>query len=202
MQWTHYIVPVLLSAFTGWITTWIAVKMLFHPRKPVNIFGFKLQGIFPKNQQLIAEKLGQVVSKEFLSFAEIEAKVTNPENLQQLKPEIEQHIDKFLKEKLSTVFPMLSMFIGEKTINQLKDAFLMELESLFPILMKSYMTKLEKDLDLEKIVTEKVASFSSEKLENILDQITKKEFQFLEVIGGVFGLFIGLIQVLIQVLSA
>jgi len=202
MQWTHYIVPVLLSAFTGWITTWIAVKMLFHPRKPVNIFGFKLQGIFPKNQLLIAEKLGQVVSKEFLSFAEIEAKVTNPENLQQLKPEIEQHIDKFLKEKLSTVFPMLAMFIGEKTINQLKDAFLMELESLFPILMKSYMTKLEKDLDLEKIVTEKVASFSSEKLENILDQITKKEFQFLEVIGGVFGLLIGLVQVLIQVLSS
>jgi len=176
--------------------------MLFHPRRPVNIFGFKLQGIFPKNQQLIAEKLGQVVSKEFLSFAEIEAKVTNPENLQQLKPEIEQHIDKFLKEKLSTVFPMLSMFIGEKTINQLKEAFLMELENLFPILMKSYMTKLEKDLDLEKIVTEKVASFSSEKLEDILDQITKKEFQFLEFIGGVFGLFIGLIQVLIQVLSS
>ena len=201
MQWTHYIIPVLLSTFTGWVTTWIAIKMLFHPRKPINIFGFKIQGIFPKNQQLIAEKLGQVVSKEFLSFAEIEAKVTNPDNLQQLKPEIEHHIDSFLKEKLKTVFPMLSMFIGEKTITQLKDAFLMELENLFPILMKSYMTKLEKDLDLEKIVTEKVASFSSEKLEDILNQITKKEFQFLEVIGGVFGLLIGLLQVFIQVIS-
>ncbi len=202
MQWTHYIIPVLLSTFTGWITTWIAVKMLFHPRKAINVFGLKVQGIFPKNQQLIAQKLGQVVSKEFLSFAEIEAKVTNPENLQQLKPEIEAHIDKFLKEKLSTVFPMLSMFIGEKTITQLKDAFLLELEGLFPMLMKSYMTKLEKDLDLEKIVTEKVASFSSDKLEEILNQITKKEFQFLELIGGVFGLLIGLVQVLVQALSA
>lgn len=96
---------------------------------------------------------------------------------------------------------MLSMFIGDKTITQLKDAFLMELESLFPILMKSYMTKLEKDLDLEKIVTEKVASFSSGKLEDILNQITKKEFQFLEVIGGVFGFLIGLVQVLVQVLT-
>jgi uncharacterized membrane protein YheB (UPF0754 family) len=201
MYWTQYIIPVLLSAFTGWVTTWIAIKMLFHPRNPVNIFGFKLQGIFPKNQQLIAQKLGQVVSKEFLSFAEIEAKVTNPDNLQMLKPEIEKHIDKFLREKLSDLFPMLSMFIGDKTINQLKSAFLMELENLFPILMKSYMTKLEKDLDLEKIVTEKVASFSSEKLEDILNQITKKEFQFLEVIGAVFGLLIGLVQVLIQVIS-
>ena len=201
MHWTNYIIPVLLSTFTGWVTTWIAIKMLFHPRNPVNILGFKLQGIFPKNQQLIAQKLGQVVSKEFLSFAEIEAKVTNPDNLQMLKPEIEKHIDKFLREKLTDLFPMLSMFIGDKTINQLKDAFLMELESLFPILMKSYMTKLEKDLDLEKIVTEKVASFSSEKLEDILNQITKKEFKFLEIIGGFFGLLIGLVQVLIQVMS-
>ena len=198
MSWTHYVIPVLLSAFTGWITTWIAIKMLFHPRKPINIFGWKLQGIFPKNQQLIAQKLGQVVGKELLSFAEIEQKVTDPENLKQLKPEIEKHIDIFLREKIKDVFPMLSMFIGEKTINQLKEAFLMELESLFPVLMKSYMNKLEKDLDLEKIVTEKVAGFSSGKLEDILNQITKREFKFLEVTGGVFGFLIGLIQVLIN----
>ena len=63
------------------------------------------------------------------------------------------------------------------------------------------MKKLESDLDLEKIVTEKVASFSSEKLEDILNQITKKEFQFLEVIGAVFGFIIGLVQVLLTQLS-
>jgi uncharacterized membrane protein YheB (UPF0754 family) len=201
MYWTSYIIPVLLSAFTGWVTTWIAIKMLFHPRNPVRIFGFTLQGIFPKNQQLIAEKLGQVVGKELLSFAEIEAKVTSPDNLQKLKPEIEKHIDGFLRERLKEVFPVISMFVGDKTINQLKGAFLDELETLFPVLMKSYMDKLQHDLDLEKIVREKVAGFSSRKLEDILAQITKKEFQFLEFIGGFFGLLIGLVQVLISVLT-
>jgi uncharacterized membrane protein YheB (UPF0754 family) len=201
MYWTSYIIPVLLSAFTGWVTTWIAIKMLFHPRNPVRIFGFTLQGIFPKNQQLIAEKLGQVVGKELLSFAEIEAKVTSPDNLQKLKPEIEKHIDGFLRERLKEVFPVISMFVGDKTINQLKGAFLDELETLFPVLMKSYMDKLQHDLDLEKIVREKVAGFSSRKLEDILAQITKKEFQFLEFIGGFFGLLIGLVQVLIAVLT-
>ncbi len=200
MSWTHYIIPILLSAFTGWITTWIAIKLLFHPRKPINVLGLKVQGIFPKNQLLIAQKLGQVVSKEFISFAEIEAKVTNPDNLKKLRPEIETHIDSFLRDKLKETFPMLSIFMGEKTINQLKGAFLMELENLFPVLMKSYMNKLEEDLDLEKIVTEKVAGFSSDKLEEILHQITKREFKFLELVGGVFGLLIGVVQVLIQLL--
>jgi len=201
MHWTGYIITLVLSTFTGWVTTWIAVKMLFHPRKPIKFPGFTLQGIFPKNQRLIAEKLGQVVGKELLSFDEIEQKVTNPENLQKLKPEIEAHIDGFLNNRLKEVFPMLAMFIGEKTISQLKEAFLMELENLFPILMKTYMTKLQHDLDLEKIVTEKVAAFSSEKLEDILLQITKKEFKFLEFIGGFFGLLIGIVQVLLAVLT-
>lgn len=195
MNWTSAIISIVLSTFTGWVTTWIAIKMLFHPRKPINVFGFTLQGIFPKNQRMIAEKLGQVVGKELLSFDEIEQKVTNPENLQKLKPEIEAHVDSFLNNKIKEVFPMLSMFIGDKTINQLKSAFLLELENLFPVLMKGYMAKLQHDLDLEKIVTEKVAGFSSEKLEDILHQITKKEFQFLEVIGGFFGFLIGFIQV-------
>lgn len=201
MQWTGYIITLLLSTFTGWVTTWIAVKMLFHPRKPIKLPGYTLQGIFPKNQRLIAEKLGQVVGKELLSFDEIEQKVTNPENLQKLKPEIEAHIDGFLNTRLKEVFPMLSMFIGEKTTTQLKEAFLLELENLFPILMKTYMNKLQHDLDLEKIVTEKVAAFSSEKLENILLQITKREFKFLEFIGGFFGLLIGIVQIVIAALT-
>ena len=201
MHWTGYIITLLLSTFTGWVTTWIAVKMLFHPRKPIKLPGYTLQGIFPKNQRLIAEKLGQVVGKELLSFDEIEQKVTNPENLQKLKPEIEAHIDGFLNTRLKEVFPMLSMFIGEKTTTQLKEAFLLELENLFPILMKTYMNKLQHDLDLEKIVTEKVAAFSSEKLENILLQITKREFKFLEFIGGFFGLLIGIVQIVIAALT-
>ena len=96
---------------------------------------------------------------------------------------------------------MLAQFMGEKIILQFKDAFLLELESLFPVLMKSYMNKLQHDLDLEKIVTEKVAGFSSRKLEDILNQITKKEFKFLEVIGGAFGLLIGLAQVLLAFIT-
>lgn len=201
MHWTGYIITLLLASFNGWVTTWIAIKMLFHPRKPIKILGLTIQGVFPKNQRLIAEKLGQVVGKELLSFDEIEQKITDPENLQKLKPAIEAHIDNFLNNKLKEVFPMLAMFIGEKTTNQLKDAFLLELEALFPILMKTYMNKLQGDLDLEKIVTEKVAAFSSEKLEHILNQITKREFKFLELIGAFFGLLIGVVQIIITLLS-
>jgi uncharacterized membrane protein YheB (UPF0754 family) len=72
-----YLIP-LISAFIGWFTNWIAIKMLFHPRLPIRFAGLTIQGIFPKRQQQFAEKLGSLVSRELLSFNDIEAKIHNP----------------------------------------------------------------------------------------------------------------------------
>jgi uncharacterized membrane protein YheB (UPF0754 family) len=94
---------------------------------------------------------------------------------------------------------MISAFIGEKTIIKLKAVFLEELSALFPALMKQYSTQLKNDLDLEQIVVTKVASFSTDKLESLLLQIMSKEFRFVEIIGGVVGFLIGLVQVAITI---
>ena len=194
-----FLIPII-SAFIGWFTNWIAIKMLFHPKEPTKILGITFQGIFPKRQRQFAEKLGILVSTELISFSEIEEKITNPENIKKLLPLVEGRIDDFLRTRLSEAFPIISMFIGETTIGQLKGVFLKELESMFPDLIKSYMKNIESQLDLQKIVTEKVYGFSSDKMEMILNQIMSKEFRFVEIIGGVLGLIIGIFQVLLTLI--
>jgi uncharacterized membrane protein YheB (UPF0754 family) len=191
-----------ISAFIGWFTNWIAIKMLFHPKQPKKILGITFHGIFPKRQVQFAEKLGIMVSKELISFAEIEEKIIDPNNIQKLMPVVETKIDEFLRTRLSDAFPIISMFIGENTINQLKVVFMSELETLFPNLIKSYMKSLESSLDLEKIVTQKVSGFSSDKMEDILNQIMSKEFRFVEIIGAVLGFIIGLFQVLLTIITS
>ncbi len=200
MTWTLILIPII-SAFIGWFTNWIAIKMLFHPRVPKKILGITFHGIFPKRQQQFAEKLGKLVSQELLSFSDIETKITNPENLEKIMPTVDKHIDEFLRVKLADSMPVISMFIGDKTINQLKEVFLAEMRILFPVIMGNYMAKLKDDLDLEKIVVAKVSSFSSDKLEQILNQIMSREFKFVEIIGGVLGFIIGLVQILITIIS-
>ena len=195
-----YLIP-LISAFIGWFTNWVAIKMLFHPRKPIKILGITFIGIFPKRQEQFAEKLGKLVSDELLSFDDIESKITNPDNINQLMPQIDAHIDHFLRVKLADQMPVISMFIGDKTIQQMKSVFMNELTELFPGIMKSYMSNLKRDLDLEKIVIEKVKGFSTDKLEQILNDIMSKEFRFIEILGGILGFLIGIIQVILTLIS-
>ena len=185
--WVIILVPAI-SAFIGWVTNWVAIKMLFHPREPKKILGITFHGIFPKRQKQFAEKLGKLVSAEFLSFGDIEEKIM---------PLIEEHIDEFLRTRLSDEMPVISMFIGDKTILKLKSAFMKEIETLFPQVMRKYAGNLKSELDLEHIVIQKVSAFSSDKLEETLYQIMSKEFRFVEVIGAVIGFIIGVVQVLI-----
>lgn len=194
-----YLIPII-SAFIGWFTNWIAIKMLFHPKEEKNILGFKLQGIFPKRQQQFAEKLGQLVSNELLSFNDIASKINNPQTVAKAMPFIESHIDHFIKVKLKEEIPLLSMFITEKTMGGIKKGIIDEIEILFPALIIQMTEGLQKDLDIEELVINKVKGFSSDKLEEILNAIMSKEFRFVEIIGAVLGLIIGLIQVLLTLI--
>lgn len=198
MSYWLFLIP-FIAAFIGYITNLLAIKMLFHPRKPIFILGMRIQGIFPKRQQQFAEKLGRLVSQELLSFDDIAHKLSNADNLKKLEPLIEEHLDNFLRHKLASEMPIISTFIGEKTIQKLKTTFLEELNSLFPTIMTRYADNLRQELDLEKIVVEKVAGFSTDKLEALLLQIMSKEFRFVELLGAVLGFFIGWIQVAISI---
>jgi uncharacterized membrane protein YheB (UPF0754 family) len=196
MYFILLLIPII-SGFIGWITNWVAIKMLFHPRQPVNFLGITIQGIFPKRQKQFAAKLGKLVSSELLSFEEIKSVISNPNNLSSVMPILDQAIDRFLREKLSTAMPMISMFIGDKTIDKIKTTLTEELEQMLPTLIDQYIDKIQDRLDLEKIVTDKVSNFSSDKLESILYQVMAKEFKFIEILGGILGFLIGLLQVAI-----
>jgi len=136
-----------------------------------------------------------LVSKELLSFTELEAKITHPDNFKKIMPTVEEHVDDFLRNKLKEAFPMIGMLIGDRTISTLKDIFMKELETLFPVIMKAYMQNLQKELDVEKLISEKISAFTPDKLETLLYQTMGKELRLAGLVGALVGLLIGLIQV-------
>ena len=194
-----YTIP-FISAFIHWLIIRMALKLLFHPREPRRILGIRLHGVFPKRKQQIAESLGRIAGQELLSFQDIEQTITNPENVRKILPLADQHIDNFLRNKLKESMPVISMFIGDKTIQQLKTVFMKELEDLFPLIMKNYVQNIKNDLDIERIVAEKIVDFSSERLEQMLNQVLTKEFRLVEIISAAWGFFIGLLQILLTLL--
>lgn len=187
----------IISALIGWVTNYLAIKMLFHPKEPMNLGFFKLQGIFPKRKNQLAEKLGQVVANDLLSIDKLKENIKSggTGNTSEL---LEAHLDKFLKDKLVEAFPMLGMFLTKDMVNNIKKVLIVEFEAVMPQFIDSYVDGIGEKLNIKEIVQEKVSSFSSEKLEDLLFSILKKEFKFIELSGAILGFVIGIIQLFIM----
>ena len=189
-----YLLPII-AALIGWITNYLAIKMLFHPHQPKKILGLTFQGVFPKRQAQIAEKLGDLVANELFSMKDVAQKIedlsTQPEALEEVGKRIEQTI----RGKLISACPMLSMFLSDEMIEKVTSLFKGELEDFLRVSAQGLAVKMEESVDIQALVREKVQAFSSNKIEELLLGFMEQEFRFIEKIGAVLGFLIGCIQV-------
>lgn len=192
-KWTWCLLP-LIAAVIGWGTNYLAVRMLFHPRVEKRILGLRIQGVFPKRQKVLAEKLGQLVARELFSMQDVRKHLQGEEFIAHVTEAIEAKVDEFLQEKLAETIPMASMFLGSGMVDTIKHSLVESLAKAVPELGDMFVTHLEKNMDVETVVREKVEAFSSDKLEEMLLSIMKREFRFIEVVGAVLGFVIGLVQ--------
>ena len=191
-----YLLPII-AALIVWITNYLAIKMLFHPHQPKKILGLTFQGVFPKRQAQIAEKLGDLVANELFSMKDVAQKIedlsTQPEALEEVGKRIEQTI----RGKLISAFPMLSMFLSDEMIEKVTSLFKGELEDFLRVSAQGLAVKMEESVDIQALVREKVKAFSSNKIEELLLGFMEQEFRFIEKIGAVLGFLIGCIQVFV-----
>ena len=175
----------------------MAVKMLFHPRREIRVAGIRFHGVFPKRQKMLAERLGEIVSEELFSIDEVTGKLGEIAASDEVSGLVADRIEKTIRNKLVKSFPMLSMFLTDDMVEKVTGLFLTDLKDMLEEVAGEIGAKLEKEIDVKATVREKVAGFSTDKLEEMLFSIMKKEFRFIEVVGAVLGFLIGSVQVLL-----
>ena len=103
-----------------------------------------------------------------------------------------------LGEILDTV-PFINAFITPDKLHGIRDriadAFARESDSFLRTLVQS----LESKIDLKETIRRNILSFKVEQLNDIIEEIGKKEFGEIAWIGAVLGLFIGAIQAAVNV---
>ncbi|MDY4693834.1 MAG: DUF445 family protein [Blautia sp.] len=68
----------VIGALIGYCTNYIAVKMLFYPKKEIRIFGHKLPftpGAIPKGKPRLAKAIGNIVAEDLLTEEDIKQKM-------------------------------------------------------------------------------------------------------------------------------
>lgn len=199
MNYTLLLVP-FVAAFASWLMIKIAIASLFKPYKPIKILGLQFQGILPKLKESYTKEIAHAISNEILNSTIIHKKLTGVETLEKSMPVIEEHIDNFLNHKLKEAIPVISMFVGEKIINQLKELFLQELKELFPSIMSQFIGNLSQSSELEEEIVLKLQSISVAETEVLFYKNCKKSLRRIEIGFAIGGLIAGAAQLLVTLM--
>lgn len=191
--------PPVIGAFIGWITNYIAIRMLFRPHKPIKIGPFIFQGLIPKRRKDVAANIAKTVEKELISKDDI-IKILG-QHIDWGK-KIDHRLNQITEEKLESweKLPFWSR-INDKVVLPLKQMLHREIVRLLYGVQQDLVEKVDKNLDIHKMIYDRIDNFDLEQLEYVVLQVATKELRYIELIGGVMGFVIGLAQVGIIVVS-
>ena len=194
------LVMVLISGAIGWITNWVAIKMLFRPHKEINFGLFKIQGLIPKRKAEIGTGIASIIQNELISVKDVISNIDREEFSKRLNSLIDDVLDKNLKKKVKEKFPLLQMFFTDKVAkdigNTIKEIVMENQEKIFEI----FSNYAEENINFEVIISDKISNFSLDKLEEIITLLANKELKHIEVIGAILGMLIGAVQYLITLI--
>lgn len=196
MSPTHLILIPLLGATIGWLTNWLAIRMLFRPKQPIRFFGLRLQGLIPRRQSELAERIGMAVEQELFNHADLRQAAREPAFILDCERAIHKHVSIFTEEKIGRMPGAVREAMGRSGVSQRFERTLAdEICRRLPMILEDAGDALESNTDIRSIITEKVLRFEVEKIEEIVLLVARKELTMIELAGAMLGLMIGLVQV-------
>ena len=172
----------------GWLTNYIAVKMIFRPHKSKKILFFSVWGLLPRRQTELAQTIGLTVERELFNHADFRKAVLNKSVEAAVVYEIEDQMDKFIGDKLLSN-PLFAAFLQGDFATNLKQMFGKQVGEAVPGILSKVLDQAESNLDLKIHIQEKIEKLSFEKLEEIVYQVASKELKAIVFLGAFLGFF-------------
>lgn len=184
----------LITATIGWVTNWVAIKMLFCPREPLRLFFWKWQGLIPRRQIQLANEAAEIIEREILQ----QHLILNEIKKIELSPYLEKTAHMLVWERIGPqlrAIPLLGSFVNDGILAKLEAIASAEIKKEAGPLVEQVATEFESSVDLKKIIENNIASFDLKRLEEIVNHVAKREFRTIERLGALLGFLIGCAQV-------
>lgn len=188
-----WVLPVF-GLLVGWATNWIALNVIFRPLHAKKIGPFRLQGLFLKRQNEVAESFCHLVTHEILTVGNIINAILNGPNGERARNMVKKHIKPLVDETAGigkaltqmafgpTGFATLKNQVGEKAIEISRTSF------------NNPVFEQDRARAVESIMVERMIALSSEEFQDLLRPCFQEDEIKLILVGAFLGFAAGLAQ--------
>ncbi|MCA9513870.1 MAG: hypothetical protein KC635_02905 [Myxococcales bacterium] len=195
LVWLLYPAVWVLPVFgflVGYVTNWLALKLIFEPRKPTKFGPFTVQGLFHKRQADISKGFSEIVSKRVFTgenlFAEFGKDSSRRALMNMVREKARALIEKYKQN------PMAATMATPALVEQLEKDLLTEVEAEMYRPDGMIFEFTNKSDDIREKLMERMSVMDPEPFENVLRPAFKQDEWKLILAGAALGLAAGIVQ--------
>jgi uncharacterized membrane protein YheB (UPF0754 family) len=196
--WALFREPWIMPAFgffTGWLTDYLALKLVFVPKYPTRILGlFRWQGLFYKHREEFTVLYGELVAREVLTPRNMIQAVLRGPSSDRLFAIIQRTLNNEVDQQVGLSRPLVVLAVGGTGYQQVKDVVAEQTLAQLPETAMALEDYAEDALDIRNTVVNKMRQLSEDEFENLLRPAFKQDEWKLIAVGAVLGGLVGELQ--------
>jgi uncharacterized membrane protein YheB (UPF0754 family) len=192
--WVLFKSPWILPLFgfiVGFISDWVALNILFEPKKPIPLGSYTIQGLFLKRQKEVAREYAKIIANEILTPRTIMGEIVSGPLSARLEELVDRRVREAVDSKASIVKPFVVMAVGAETFQQMKLDISRLLLAQFEEVILQAEDFVKTSLDIENMVGSKMEAMTALEFEGLLRPVFKQEEWILIITGAVLGFLVG-----------
>ena len=214
------LIPPILGAFIGYITNWLAIKMLFRPYEEKYIFGIKVPftpGLIPKRRREIAEAIANTIEEHILPLEKLKKLFEESDYKQRIHKRVELVIDELIDTTIEDIKRTIKEGISvgkltikgtlivaaldkvldralEKTKEKLKKRIKERATHIIEEHIEEELPIMLAQLNIREMVIETFMEIDIETMEKIVVGFSEKQLKHITYTGAILGALIGAIE--------
>ena len=193
--WVLYPAAWVLPAagfLVGYLTNWIAIKLVFSPREPVKLGPMTVQGLFHKRQNEVAEAFGRTVATRVLNADNIVATVMEGDGAKRMNEIVESRVGELITKY--EPHPLAKLVLPEEQRPALRLELLERIKNEWPKPGGFFHTFAGESVDLRGELERRMKSLDRDSYEGVLRPAFQQDEWKLIAAGAVLGTLAGVLQ--------
>ena len=182
--------------FTGFVSDWLALNLIFIPREPKKFLGFiPVQGVLHAERYNVTRDYARLIANDIFSPDVLFEAILHGPTSERIFAAIEREISAEVDKQAGFVQPLITLAVGTKRYREMKDAVAQMVVERLPNTIQEAKDYAAKAFDVENLIVEKMNKLSPAQFEAILRPVFKDDEMLMVTVGAVLGFLVGELQV-------
>jgi uncharacterized membrane protein YheB (UPF0754 family) len=183
-----------IGVFIGWATNWLAIWMIFEPVEPKSVLGIKMQGLFIRRQQEVADVYALIIANEVVTLNQIGLALTEGPQSDRTRHMIEGSMRPAVDRAVGSARPLVRMAVGTREYDSMRESIATEAVDYTTKPLQDEAFNREQSKRIRVLIRDRMREMSHKDFSEMLRTVIREDEWLLYLHGAVLGFGGGLLH--------